>query len=74
MALNEFGAAALRFFRKIMTGQGRSPRQIVIEKLAIYSAAKAVINNHFRPGHHLLKAVHYREIMGRRFAECPNNS
>ena len=29
----------------------------------------SVINNHFRPSRHLLKAAHYRELMGRRFAD-----
>jgi putative transposase len=109
-------AAALRFFRKIMKGQGRSPRQIVTDKLASYPAAKAhvmpsvkhirdkgannraenshqptrererrrrrfrsageaqrflaifsTISNHFRPGRHLLKAKHYRQVMEDRF-------
>ncbi len=111
-------AAAIRFFRKLLKGQGCTPRQIVTDKLASYSAAKAAvmpsvmhvrdkgannraenshqptrererrrrrfkssgeaqrflatfstISNHFRPGRHLLKADHYREIMGQRFAD-----
>jgi putative transposase len=36
-------AADLRFFRKFMKGQGRSPRQIVTDKLASYSAANAEV-------------------------------
>ena len=111
-------AAAIKFFRKLLKGQGVAPRQIVTDKLASYSAAKAevmpcvmhvrdkgannraenshqptrererrrrrckapgeaqrflatfsTISNHFRPGRHLLKADHYRNIMGRRFAD-----
>lgn len=111
-------AAAIQFFRKLLKGQGCALRQIVTDKLASYSAAKAAvmpsvmhvrdkgannraensyqptrererrrrrfkssgeaqrflatfstISNHFRPGRHLLKAAHYREIMERRFAD-----
>ncbi len=111
-------AAALKFFRKLLKGQGGLPRRIVTDKLGSYAAAKAemmlsvehvrdkgannraenshqptrererrrrrfkspgeaqrflstfsVINNHFRPSRHLLKAAHYRQVMGRRFAE-----
>ena len=108
----------LKFFRKLLKGQGDLPRRIVTDKLGSYAAAKAevmpsvehvrekgannraenshqptrererrrrrfkspgeaqrflstfsVINNHFRLGRHLLKATHFRELMGRRFSE-----
>ena len=36
-------AAALKFFRKFLKGQGLVPRQIVTDKLGSYSAAKAAI-------------------------------
>ncbi len=35
--------AAQRFFRKLMKGQGRSPRLIVTDKLPSYGAARKVI-------------------------------
>ena len=35
--------AAVRFFRKVLTGQGRSPRRLVTDKLRSYSAAHRTV-------------------------------
>ena len=35
--------AAVRFFRKVLKGQGRSPRRLVTDKLRSYSAAHRTV-------------------------------
>jgi len=44
--------AAMRFFKRLLKGQGVMPLKILTGKLASYSA---VINNLFRPGRHLMQ-------------------
>ncbi len=35
--------AAIRFFRKLLTGQGREPRRLITDKLRSYAAAHRVV-------------------------------
>ncbi len=35
--------AATRFFRKLLTGQGRAPRRLITDKLRSYSAARRTV-------------------------------
>ena len=37
------GRAAARFFRKLLTGQGREPRRLITDKLRSYSAAHRIV-------------------------------
>ena len=67
--------AAVRFFRTVLKGQGRSPCRLITDKLRSYSAAHAqrflsihgLVRNLFRVGRHLLRAVHYRSLRTRAF-------
>jgi len=52
--------AALRFFRKLMKGQGRSARLIVTDKLPSYGAAKKII---------MPTSMHYHERYANNRAE-----
>ena len=39
--------AAVRFFKKLVKGRGRSAREIVTDKLPSYGAARKVVHAHF---------------------------
>ncbi len=52
--------AAMRFFKKLMKGQGRSARLIVTDKLPIYGAAKKII---------MSTSMHYHERYANNRAE-----
>ena len=74
--------AAARFFRKLLKGQGRGPRRLITDKLGSYGAAHrfksvrhaqrflsvhGLVQNLFRVGRHLLRAVHHRFLRTRSF-------
>ncbi len=57
--------AALRFFRKLMKGQGRSARLIVTDKLPSYGAAKKII---------MPTSMHYHERYANNRAEVSHEN
>jgi putative transposase len=67
--------AAKHFFRKLLKGQCASPGRMITDKLKSYSAAHAQrllsvhgpVQNLFRVGRHLLRAVHHRLLRTRSF-------
>ena len=55
------GAAAKRFFKRLIRNHGEEPRKIV--------TAHAAVQNQFNIGRHLVKAEHYRNIRISAFSE-----
>ena len=69
------GAAAKRFFRRLMRRHGSEPRKIVTDKLGSYGVAQrflsahAAVYNLFGLGRHLVRAEHYRNLRISAFKE-----
>jgi putative transposase len=69
------GAAAKRFFKRLLRSHGSEPRKIVTDKLrsypvahreltpgAIHVTAHAAVSNLFNLGRHRVRAQHYRDL------------
>ena len=73
------GAAAKRFFRRLLCSHGGEPRKIVTDKLRSYGVAHrelipvvgahATVSNLFNLGRHLVRAQHYRVLRVSAFAQ-----
>jgi len=71
------GAAAKRFFKRLLRSHGSEPRKIVTDKLRSYGVGQAqrflgvdaAVQNLFNPGRHLVRAEHYRNLRVSAFVE-----